>query len=45
MCKMYPFIKEYYELKLYSESDLDIFVKAKMITEEEKQEIINSRIK
>lgn len=37
---MLKFIREYYNLGLYVESDLDIFVNAKWITEEEKQEII-----
>lgn len=40
---MYVYIKEYYLLGLYTNDDLDIFVNAKWITEEEKQEIINSK--
>ncbi|BDR74203.1 hypothetical protein K144316041_p20420 (plasmid) [Clostridium tetani] len=40
---MLKFIKEYYLLELYTESDLDVFVNAKWITEEEKQDIISSK--
>lgn len=39
----YELIKEYYNLGLYSDEDLDIFVRSKYITEEQKQEIINSK--
>lgn len=37
---MFKFIREYYNLGLYTESDLDIFVTAKWITVEEKKQII-----
>ena len=40
---MYKYIKEYYLLGLYTESNLDVFVKARWITEEQKEEIINSK--
>ncbi len=40
---MYKFIKEYYDLGLYTENDLDIFVQAKWIVEEEKQSIISKQ--
>lgn len=40
---MLKFIREYYLLELYTESDLDIFVNARWITEEEKQNIISSK--
>lgn len=40
---MYKYIKEYYLLGLYTESDLDVFVKSKWITEEQKAEIIASK--
>ncbi|WP_252251314.1 XkdX family protein [Clostridium sp. VAP52] len=40
---MYSYIKEYYILGLYQEYQLNIFVSAKWINEEEKQEIINSK--
>lgn len=33
-------IKKYYEIGIYKEKDLDIFVKSRDITEKEKQEII-----
>ncbi|MBN1075984.1 XkdX family protein [Clostridium botulinum] len=33
-------IKDYYNLKLYNNEDLGLFVKVQYITEEEKQEII-----
>lgn len=39
---MFSYIKEYYLLGLYTESNLDVFVSAKWITEKQKQEIINS---
>lgn len=39
---MYSYIKEYYLLGLYTESNLDVFVNAKWITEEEKQEILSN---
>lgn len=37
---MYSYIKEYYLLGLYTKNNLDVFVNAKWITEEQKQEII-----
>ncbi len=40
---MYKYIKEYYLLGLYTDSNLDIFVNVKWITEEQKQEIIVSK--
>ena len=40
---MYKFIKEYYLLGLYSDEDLDVFVKARWITEDQKAEIIASK--
>lgn len=40
---MLSYIKEYYLLGLYTDANLDVFVNAKWITEEEKQEIINSK--
>lgn len=39
---MFEFIKEYYDLKLYIVSDLDIFIKANMLTEDEKTKIIGN---
>lgn len=39
---MFSYIKEYYKIRLYTQSDLDIFVSAEMITETEKQEIISA---
>lgn len=41
---MFEFIKEYYDLKLYAASDLDIFIKANMLTEDEKAKIISDAI-
>ena len=40
---MYSYIQEYYLLGLYTDEQLDIFVNAKWITEEQKQEIIASK--
>ena len=40
---LYTLIKEYYGKGLYSESDLDLFVKVNWITEQQKQEIIASK--
>lgn len=37
---MFSYIKEYYLLGLYTDTNLDVFVNAKWITEEQKQEII-----
>lgn len=36
-------IEEYYNLGLYTDEDLDIFVRSKYITEEQKQEMIKSK--
>lgn len=41
---MYSYIKEYYLLGLYTESNLDVFVNAKWISEEQKQEIVNNKV-
>lgn len=38
---MYSYIKEYYLLGLYTEDDLQVFVNAKWITDEEKESIIS----
>lgn len=40
---MYKYIKEYYLLGLYTETQLQVFVNAKWISEEQKQEIIASK--
>lgn len=40
---MYQAIKEYYNLGLYTEKDLDLFVSVQWITEEQKEEIIKSK--
>lgn len=40
---MYQAIKEYYDLGLYTEQDLDLFVSVQWITEEQKEEIIKSK--
>ncbi|MCR1933516.1 XkdX family protein [Clostridium tepidum] len=42
---LFDVIKEYYIINLYTESDLDIFVNAKWITEEQKQDIIDNKVK
>ena len=42
---LFDVIKEYYIINLYTESDLDIFVNAKWITEEQKQDMIDSKVK
>ena len=39
----YDLIKRYYMMGLYTESDLDLFVQVSWITEEQKQEIIDSK--
>ena len=41
---MYSYIKEYYLLGLYTDGQLDIFVNAKWITEEQKEEIMASKV-
>lgn len=40
---MFQAIKEYYELGLYTEQDLDLFVEVSWITEDEKAEILNNK--
>ena len=40
----YPIIKKYYLMELYTEEDLDLFVKVNWITEEQKTEIIASKV-
>lgn len=40
---MYKYIKEYYLLGLYTDTQLQVFVNAKWISEEQKQEIIASK--
>jgi hypothetical protein len=40
---MLNYIKEYYLLGLYTDSDLDIFVNAKWISEEDKTNIIDNK--
>lgn len=42
MFNWYNTIKQYANLGLYKEPHLDVFVEARWITEEQKQEIINS---
>ncbi len=39
---MFSYIKEYYKMGLYTATDLDVFVSAKMITEMEKQDIMSA---
>lgn len=41
---MYSYIREYYFLGLYQDENLDVFVNAKWINEEQKQEIIASKV-
>ena len=41
---MYKWVKKFYLLGLYTESNLDVFVRSGDITEEQKQEIIASKI-
>lgn len=40
---MYKWIKKFYLSGLYTEVDLDVFVSSGDITEEQKQEIMNSK--
>lgn len=40
---MYQAIKEYYDLGLYTEQDLDLFVSVQWITEEQKEEIMKTK--
>ncbi|APQ95737.1 XkdX family protein [Clostridium botulinum] len=40
---MLKFIKEYYGMGLYTKEDLDIFVTAKWITVEEREDIIKTQ--
>lgn len=41
---MYKFIKKYYLMGLYLDEDLNIFVASKDITEDQKTEIIASKV-
>lgn len=41
---MYKWIKKFYLMGLYTDSNLDVFVRSGDITEEEKQEIIASKV-
>lgn len=38
----FDFIKRYYDMKLYTAADLDVFVSANMITDEQKTQIVGS---
>ena len=40
---MYKWIKKFYLMGLYTDENLDVFVRSGDITEEQKQEIINSK--
>ena len=40
---MFQAIKEYYDLGLYTEQDLDLFVAVDFITPEQKEEILNNK--
>lgn len=40
---MYPAIKEYYDLGIYTEADLDLFVNVDFITPEQKTEIMSDK--
>lgn len=40
---MYKWIKKFYLMGLYTDENLVVFVASKDITEEQKQEIINSK--
>lgn len=39
---MFEMIKRYYEMKLYSKTDLDLFVKVNFITQEEEIQILGN---
>lgn len=41
---MYSYIKEYYLMGLYTDEQLQVFVDVNWITEEQKQEIIASKV-
>lgn len=41
---MYKWIKKFYLMGLYTEEQLDVFIGSKDITEEQKQEIITSKL-
>ncbi|ACD53005.1 XkdX family protein [Clostridium botulinum] len=41
---MYKWIKKFYLMELYTDENLNVFVGSKDITEEEKQEIVNSKV-
>ena len=40
---MYKWIKKFYLMGLYTDKNLDVFVRSGDITEEQKQEIISSK--
>ena len=40
---MYKWIKKFYLIRLYTDENLDVFVRSGDITEEQKQEIIDSK--
>ena len=41
---MYKWVKKFYLLGLYTDENLDVFVRSGDITEEQKQEIIASKV-
>ncbi|MBN1037900.1 XkdX family protein [Clostridium botulinum] len=41
---MYKWVKKFYLMGLYTDENLNVFVASKDIIEEEKQEIINSKV-
>lgn len=41
---MYNIIKDYYNLNLFNNDSLELFVKVGWIAEEQKQEIIDSKV-
>ncbi|WP_080316563.1 XkdX family protein [Clostridium botulinum] len=41
---MYKWIKKFYLMELYTNENLNVFVGSRDITEEQKQEIINSKV-
>ena len=41
---MYKWVKKFYLLGLYTDENLDVFVRSGYITEEQKQEIIASKV-
>lgn len=40
---MYKWVKMYYEMGLYTDNNLDVFVSAKYITAEQKEELIANK--